>query len=68
MQPSFRLETLAVYHASRPDHADLALAVAQHDTERRSSTEAFEVLSWVHLTRGEPKQALATSNSSRRRL
>ena len=58
--------TLAVYYSSRPDHADLALAVAQRDTERRSSTEAFEVLSWVHLTRGELKQALEASNSSRR--
>ncbi len=58
--------TLAVYYSSRPDRADLALAVAQRDTERRSSIEAFEVLSWVHLTRGELKQALAASNSSRR--
>jgi tetratricopeptide (TPR) repeat protein len=59
---------LAVYYASSPVEADRdrALKIIQRDLDRRGSIEAYEVLSWVRLRRGELDEALVASGEARR--
>ena len=57
---------LALYYASGADTRDRALGVIERDLARRGSVEAYEVMAWVRLKRGELVEALAASDLSRR--
>ncbi|MGH7574998.1 MAG: tetratricopeptide repeat protein [Longimicrobiales bacterium] len=58
---------LALFLSSHPERRDEALEVIMRDVAVRRSVEALEVLAWVHLARGELRQALGASAAARSR-
>lgn len=56
---------LALFLSSRPERRDEALEVIGRDVVERRSVEALEVLAWIHLARGELRNAFDASAEAR---
>lgn len=58
---------LALHEASRGNR-DRALSLIRRDLERRNVAGGYEVLAWIRLQRGEPREALEASDRARRMM